>query len=259
MYGRYGSHVLGVGYPYPGGGAIHGRRRRRVHGQYVIGQGGQIIPVSSPLAPAQGGGFSMLNIPGALMPAQGTPQAMMVPQAAMMHPAMIDDGSGCMTPPGYTPAITVPVPSWRGPGSMLAPGLPAPGEGHVPLPLNPETTGTFTVGGASVLTFSGKPQKPFKTTRLVVVASHVPAVAGGPTTPARVLGQIFVGTDLQQAELGNIDLETLGAANAFDTWLSFVQAEPGVLIRIQAALSTPLLIAGESVVVNMAALGHWVS
>src|SRR5271155_373347 len=51
---------------------------------------------------------------------------------------------------------------WR---PMMAPGSPPLGEGHVPMPLNPETFngtwgGTTGAGAGVTITFSGRPQKP---------------------------------------------------------------------------------------------------
>ena len=146
-------------------------------------------------------------------------------------------------------------PPWR---PMMAPGSPPLGEGHVPMPLNPETfNGTW--GGVSVtgaapagttITFSARPQKPFKTARLLVNPSG-PNVVG-----ARVIGQVFVGTDLQQGELGNIDLQTIGAGGSFDTWVSLKQAEPGVWIRLQVTL-TAFPVGTDFIVVTCSSLGHY--
>jgi len=127
-------------------------------------------------------------------------------------------------------------PPWR---PMNAPGSPPLGEGHVQLPLTAETFGgswgNTTGGGAgagTTIIFSGRPQEPYKTSRLIVRGTK-----SGTTAIGNLIGQVFVGTDLQQGELGNSDLESLGAANAFDTWVSYKQAEPGVWIRVQATLT----------------------
>jgi hypothetical protein len=143
---------------------------------------------------------------------------------------------------------------WRG---MIAPGVHPVQEGHVPLPLNPETfNGTWGLNagqapaGTTIL-FSARPQKPFKTARLIVRGTKV-----GPTAVGNLVGEVFVGTDLQQGELGNIDLESIGAATAFDTWLSFKQAEPGVWIRVQATLTAfPSGTDFETYLIS--ALGHY--
>lgn len=234
-WGRHsGRRVYGGMVPMMPGSHVHG---------YVMGQDGQPVPLLSPAGIPQAlyaGGY-----PGGCAPACAPP-----PQFA--------DQAQCPTPPGYTPGIAVPIPAWR--GGMLAPGLPAPQEGQVVLPLRALTTDTFTfAGGLQTLTFQGRPQKPFKANRLIVVASHIPAAPGGPTTPAKVLGKVYVGTDPQQATLSNMQLEAIGAPTAFGTDLEFVQAEPGVDFNIDAILSIPLAIDGETVQVNIDAIGRWIS
>jgi hypothetical protein len=145
---------------------------------------------------------------------------------------------------------------WR---PMVAPGSPPIGEGHVPLPLNAETfNGVWGSGGATSaasITFSARPQKPFKMTRLLVGKS---GTSGG-IAIAHLVGQAFVGTDLQQGEVGNIDLENLGAPTAFDTWMSFKQAEPGVWIRcIAQLLGAPTFVTTTDFVqYNITAIGHY--
>jgi hypothetical protein len=145
-------------------------------------------------------------------------------------------------------------PPWR---DMNAPGSPPLGEGHVPMPLTPETfNGTWGtgVGGAApgvVITFSARPQKPYKTTRLLVSGTKVGSSAVG-----RLVGQTFVGTDLQQGELGFMDLETMGAGGSFDTWVSFKQAEPGVWIRVQATL-TAFPTGNDYEVYTVTGMGHY--
>ena len=159
--------------------------------------------------------------------------------APMVHPAHahmmqhVQHGALPVQPP-HAPMIHSP--PWR---PMLAPGSPPLGEGHVPLPMNPETfNGTWgnTAGGGApagtTIIFSARPQKPYKVARLLAKGTK-----SGSTAIGNLVGQIFVGTDLQQGELGNIDLESLAAATAFDTWVSMKQAEPGVWIRVQCQLS----------------------
>jgi hypothetical protein len=167
------------------------------------------------------GAYPGTGIYGYVAGAEGAP--MLVHQQAMLpvHPA---------------PPPEIHSPPWR---PMMAPGSPPLGEGHVPIPLNPETfTGTWgnTAGGGApagtTITFSARPQKPYKPARLLVSPTK-----SGTTAIGRLIGQVFVGTDLQQGELGNIDLETIGAGGSFDTWVSFKQLEPGVWFRVQATLT----------------------
>lgn len=177
----------------------------------------------------------------------------------------VDPMTGAMVPvhphaalpvhPAPHPAIHSP--PWR---PMIAPGSPPLGEGHVPLPLTAETFGGTwgtSVGGAgsgTVITFSGRPQKPFKPARLIVDKTILNT---GGTANGKVRGQAFVGTDLQQGELGFMNLEVIGAGTSFDTWLSFKQAEPGVWIRVQATLTAFPSGTTDFVTVTIDCLGHY--
>lgn len=179
-------------------------------------------------------------------PGVGAPMVPMAPHPAdvahAMHPYAVQ-----------TQGHTAP---WR---PMNAPGNPPMGEGHVSLPLNAETfNGVWGAGGAATsasITFSARPQKPYKLTRILVGSSKT---AGA--TAAHLVGQQYVGTDLQQGEVGNVDLESIGAGGSFDTWLSFKQAEPGVWIRIIAALlGAPTFVTPttDSATYILTAIGHY--
>lgn len=178
-----------------------------------------------------------------MMPAMA-PHPLMAPVA---HPA-----AHMMVHPPPAPAVVSP--PWR---PMVAPGSPPLGEGHVAIPLTAETFGgqwgNGTVGAPSGTTiiFSGRPQKPFKAARLIVRGTK-----SGPTAIGNLIGQQFVGTDLQQGELGNVDLESIGAATAFDTWISWKQAEPGVWIRIQSTL-TAFPTGADFETYTITVLGHY--
>jgi len=181
------------------------------------------------------------------------------PVMAAVHPQM--HAMLSHSPPVHPLAVHPPPhpavhsPPWR---PMMAPGSPPLGEGHVPMPLNPETFGgtwgNTTGGGAPVgttITFSARPQKPFKCSRLLIRPTK-----SGPTAIGNLVGQMFIGTDLQQGEVGNLDLESLGAANAFDTWVSFKQCEPGVWMRVLATLTAfPTTTDFETYTVT--AIGHY--
>lgn len=179
-----------------------------------------------------GYGYGGHYYPG--MGVYGADPAAPPPPAPAPHPAMLQMPHPAMMQVHPPPPPQVQSPPWR---PMMAPGSPPLGEGHVPMPLNPETFngqwgGTSGAPAGSVITFSARPQKPFKCARLLIRSTK-----SGTTAIGNLIGQTFVGTDLQQGELGFIDLESLGAANAFDTWVSFKQAEPGVWIRVQATLT----------------------
>lgn len=139
---------------------------------------------------------------------------------------------------------------WR--GHTLAHGVNAPDTGMFPLPMNGSGgTNTFTATVTSI-TFEGKLQKPYRAERLIFVVTRI----GTSATNLRVQGQIFVGTDLQQGELGLIDLESLGAVTAFGTRLTLSQADPGVLIRIQAQVVGGALAGTDTILVNTYFLGQ---
>jgi hypothetical protein len=71
------------------------------------------------------------------------------------------------------------------------------------------------------------------------------------------LGQFFVGTDLQQADIQSWDLELVGQPGSFGTRLTMHQAEPGVLIRVLVTLSSAL--AGtDTIFMSMLLLGRLV-
>lgn len=143
-----------------------------------------------------------------------------------------------------------PRPDWR--GHEVAHGVNAPDTGMFPLPLSGETgTNTFsaTVTG---ITFKGSLQKPYRGERLIFIVTRI----GASATNIRVQGQIFVGTDLQQGELGLLDLESLGAVTAFGTRLTLSPANPGVFIRLQTQLVGGLLTGTDTILVNTYFLGQ---
>jgi len=119
---------------------------------------------------------------------------------------------------------------WR--KGQLAPGVMARQEGLIPLPMTPlQGGGVFSATVASI-TWQGQLQKPFRGERLLVTT-----VRTGTTATGRLIGQIFVGTDLQLADISGIDLETVGNPASFGTRLTLLQAPPGVLIRLPVTIS----------------------
>lgn len=140
-----------------------------------------------------------------------------------------------------------PKPGWR---KQLAPGVIQPDEGMVPLPLTPQSAnGVFAAGGTSII-FQGQLQKPYRPERLLVSVVRTGASATG-----RILGQLFVGTDLQQADIQGFDLELIGAPTAFGTRLTSKAAEPGVLIRI-IATPTAFPTGSDTISVNIMFTGR---
>lgn len=140
-------------------------------------------------------------------------------------------------------------PPWR---DQLAPGVIQPDEGMVPLPLEPQANnGTFS-STTFAITFQGQLQKPYRPERLLVSTARSTPAANIP----RVLGQVFVGTDLQAAEITTFDLELVGNANSFGTRLTCKAAEPGVLVRILAQLSSALPTTTDTIFASMLWLGR---
>lgn len=143
-----------------------------------------------------------------------------------------------------------PKPGWR--EGEVAHGVNAPDTGMFPLPLN-GTAGTNTFSATvTAITFQGSLQKPYRAERLIFVVTRI----GTSATNLRVQGQIFVGTDLQQGELGLLDLESLGAVTAFGTRLTLSPANPGVFVRLQTQLVGGVLAGTDTILVNTYFLGQ---
>ena len=150
-------------------------------------------------------------------------------------------------PGGHRMIRLAPKPGWR---KQLAPGVIHPDEGMIPLPLvGNGGTNTF-IAGLQVITFQGTLQKPFRGERVLVST-----VRTGTTAVGRLITLIFVGTDLQLADINGIDIELVGQASAFGTRLTMKAAEPGVLIRFQSTL-TPAVTGTDSVQAQIMLLGR---
>lgn len=142
------------------------------------------------------------------------------------------------------PRIQLHKPGWR--GSQLAPGVIAPDQGMLPLPL-----GSFTfVLAAQTNTFVGQVQKPFRGERLLVTTVRTGASAVG-----RVMGQMFVGSDLAALDVPSVDLEQIGAPNAFGVRLTMKPIQPGVQFRIICSLSNALA-GADTIFCTMQLLGR---
>jgi len=127
------------------------------------------------------------------------------------------------------PRVELVKPGWR--GSQIAPGVIAPDQGLLPLPM-----GNFTFNATTqIFTFQGQVQKPFRGERLLVTS-----VRAGTTAVGRILGQIFVGSDLAALDVPPVDIEQIGNPQAFGVRLTMKPAQPGVFIRIVCSLSSAL-------------------
>ncbi len=151
--------------------------------------------------------------------------------------------------PGHRMQRLPPRPDWR---NQLAPGVIQPDEGLVPMALTGQSgspPGQFSAT-ISQITFQGQLQKPFRAERLLVSVVRTGASAVG-----RLLTQLFVGTDLQQAEITGWDAELIGQANAFGTRLTCKAAEPGVFLRCVINLSN-LLTGTDTILANFTFMGR---
>ncbi len=125
--------------------------------------------------------------------------------------------------------IKVAKPGWR--QSQVAPGVIAPDQGMLPLPMQGQPSNTFSAAVQNI-TFQGQIQKPFRGERLLVST-----VRTGPTAVGIILGQLFVGTDLNQLDVTQFDVEQVGSPTAFGVRLALKPAQPGVFIRLVCGLS----------------------
>lgn len=127
------------------------------------------------------------------------------------------------------PQVRLTKPGWR--DSTLAPGVIAPDEGLLSLPMGSVTFALAT----QTFTFTGQVQKPFRGERLLVTT-----VRTGTTAVGRIMGQIFVGSDLAALDVPPVDIEQLGQPTAFGVRMAMKPAQPGVFIRIVCTLSTAI-------------------
>lgn len=147
--------------------------------------------------------------------------------------------------------IRVPPPApWR--GGQLAHGVEMADEGMLPMPLSGAGGTNTYVAASTPITFQGQMQKPYRAERLIFIVTRI----GTSAANLRVQGQIFVGTDLQQGELGLIDFESLGAPTAFGTRLTLTPATPGVFLRLQTQLVGGALAGTDSILINTYFLGR---
>jgi hypothetical protein len=142
------------------------------------------------------------------------------------------------------PMVQLHKPAWR--ESQLAPGVIAPDQGLHPLPM-----GSFTyTASAQINTFQGQIQKPFRGERFL---SRV--VRTGTTATGTILALIFVGTDLAQLDVNELDLESLSDKQAFGVRMSMKPAQPGVFIRVKTTLDT-VLTTTDTIKVTLQLLGR---
>lgn len=147
--------------------------------------------------------------------------------------------------------IAVRKPGWR--KTTMAPGVIAPDQGLLPLPLTGSGgTNTFTAT-LQTITFQGVLQKPFRGERLLVST-----VRTGTSSTGRLIGQLFVGTDLQQVDVQGFDIEQVGSPQAFGVRLTMKPAQPGVWIRLVTTIQGTALTASDTIFASVQLLGRLV-
>jgi hypothetical protein len=122
-------------------------------------------------------------------------------------------------------------PRWR--QYDIAPGIHGPREGLEILPMTPNlNNGQFDATNVGALiTFTGKPQRPFRGERLVAFIARVADAGVVPPGFIQCNG-IFVGTNLQQMQQGEFNVEIFGPT-AFGVRQSHTPAAPGIDITMQ--------------------------
>jgi len=149
--------------------------------------------------------------------------------------------------------MTLPAkPPWR---KQLAPGVNMPDEDMWPLPMKALTNNGIFTSAITQITWQGQLQKPYRGERFLIGVTRSGTSAQG----LQILGQQFVGVNLQQAEIDPFNLELVGQANSFGTRLTLNAAEPGVLVRIQAFLFGGGLASTDQIAVTMMWLGRVIS
>lgn len=139
-------------------------------------------------------------------------------------------------------------PGWR---RRLAPGVPQPGQGLEPLPLVPNLNGGIFTAAIAAIEFVGRPQRPMQPERLLVNVRRT-----GAAGTLIFCSGIFAGTNLQQVQRGNLNIENFGPT-AFGVRLSMVQVEPGVDFAMPC-IAAPVPAGADTVAVSIDVLGHTV-
>jgi hypothetical protein len=140
-------------------------------------------------------------------------------------------------------------PAWR--KRVIAPGVNAPCDDLYPLPMRPVGgVRTFLPAGLTVITFTARPQKPFRGERPVSIVRQI----GAAGTTAVIRGGFRVGTDPQVAQISDQPVEDFDRTS-FGVRMVMSPAQGGIDIEADVALEGPALVAGESIAVFLTIWG----
>ena len=167
-----------------------------------------------------------------------------------------DDVDGAAAPRRRGTILRLPPkPGWR--RRVITAGVPKPGQGLELLAFVPDSAGGVfdSTNVGAVITFSARPQRPFRAERLLATVRRVPdAVAGLPPGIALCDG-IFVGTTLSQLSRGAFDIENF-SPTAFGVRMSLVPAEAGIDITLPIRLFGPAPTGTQAVLVSLLFMGR---
>jgi hypothetical protein len=198
----------------------------------TVGYGGPYATMGDIMGVGQAAAFGR-RPGGAVMPALRAPAKLIRPGA-----------------PAYpTPVAMPPRPVWR---PQVAPGVPYPNEGMQPLPLVPNTANGVFAAATQTITFTARPQVPFRAERLLVTVRR----AGAATVNGVVLlaSSFFVGRNNQLVQTGSFDIEQF-SATAFGVRLLLDAAEPGIEIAMTVAAS-PAVVGTDTLACALLILGR---
>jgi len=123
-------------------------------------------------------------------------------------------------------------PAWR--ENQVAPGMWGPRAGLEILPMVGSNNQTFDATTSSIL-FTARPQRPYRPERLICKVGR----SSKTTVPLVLCNGIYVGTKLQQLQLGSFDIEIF-SEQAFGVRMALDAADPGIEIQIPLVLSAAL-------------------
>jgi len=159
---------------------------------------------------------------GWMMGANGQPVAVVAQPATSLQRANFSQTQGGLMPLPSPPA-------WH--QDEVTPGIWAPREGLEIMPMVPDDGKGIFSAGSGLITWQARPQRPFRAERLLVRVGRTATVPGALDGVLLLCQGIFVGTKLQQLQLGAFDIEVY-TEQAFGVRMALDAANPGILIQM---------------------------